>query len=314
MSDGRRGLLAVALLAFAVLGALVGSPLAAREVPYLSGRVVDEAGLLPGDSAARIEAQLAELEAKTGSQVAVLTIDTLGDEPLEDYSHKVASAWKLGRGKFDDGALFLVVRDDRKMRIEVGYGLEGTLPDALASRILTQLVRPRFKAGDFAGGIEAGVQQIVGTLEGTLPPLEDKPEPAVGGGGGWTGGVVLAFLFLATVGVFSFTALFTKGPMAWVIYLFLTPFWAIFPMAAFGASLGVAAGVGWLVGFPILRALFFHSRWGERMVKQMNSGGGSSWGSGGGWSSGGGSWSGGGGGGFSGGGGSFGGGGASSSW
>jgi uncharacterized protein len=162
----------------ALLALLAAVSVAALEVPYLSGRVVDEAGMVPPETAARIEEKLAAYERETGTQVAVLTIPTLGtDEVLEDYSLRVAETWQLGRGDFDDGALLLVVRDDRKMRLEVGYGLEPRLTDLASRRILDDVMRPRFRAGDFGGGIEAGVDAVIAVLENgesALPPPETR--------------------------------------------------------------------------------------------------------------------------------------------
>ena len=132
----------------------------ALDVPYLSGRVVDTADLLPPADEQRIAARLETLERETGAQVVVLTVPTLGGNPLEDYALKVAETWKLGRKGVDDGVVFLVARDEHALRLEVGYGLEGKLPDITGKRILDELVVPRFRQGDFAGGVEAGIDAI----------------------------------------------------------------------------------------------------------------------------------------------------------
>lgn len=179
--------LAPAGLVLLLAGALAGaaSPAAAKEVPYLSGRVVDEAGLLPADRAAAIEAQLGAFERETGTQVAVLTVASLEGEVIEDYSHRVAETWALGRAGEDDGVLLLVARDDRRLRIEVGYGLEGRLTDAQSGRIIRDVITPRFREGDFPGGIGAGVDAIVGTLGGdaeAIAAVSRAPAPASGGG------------------------------------------------------------------------------------------------------------------------------------
>jgi len=288
---------------------------AALEVPYLAGRVNDLAGLLSEAEEQRLEAKLAALERATGAQVAVLTIPSLEGESLEEFSHRVASTWKLGQKGKDNGVLFLVARKDRKMRLEVGYGLEGVLPDALCRRILDNLVRPRFRAGDFAGGIEAGVEAVARAIQGQ--PLPEASHQERGSQElPWWGAVVLATIFLAVVGTFSLGALFGSGCQSWFLYLFLLPFWLAFPMALLGPLGGVALGAAWLLGFPILKLLLSHTPWGRsfraahpELVRFASSGtrrGGGFWGgfSGGGFS----------GGGFSGGGGSFGGGGASSGW
>lgn len=285
------------------------------EVPYLAGRVNDLADLLSPGAETAIEAQLQQLEESTGTQVAVLTIPSLGDEVLEDFSLRVAETWKLGRGQFDDGVLILIARDDRKMRVEVGYGLEGTIPDAYAKRIADDLMKPHFRTGDFDGGVTAAVEAVAGLVTGddSLPPPgsgSPTSQPASGGPG------AIGFVFfLIPVGLFSLQALATRGCRAWFLYLFLMPFWFFFPLAFFGRPGGFVPFGLWVVAFPVLWALIHNTAGGQRW---LDSGGGPFLGRGGGWSSSRGGWGGSGGGfsggGFSGGGGSFGGGGASGSW
>jgi uncharacterized protein len=159
---------------------LVSALAYALEVPPLTGRVVDRAGALPPGAVASLAAQLAAHEQRFGNQVAVLMIPSLGREPLEDYSHRVATTWRLGQKGQDNGVLLLIVIHDRKIRIEVGYGLEGTLTDAKSARIIRNEIVPRFRAGDISGGVAAGVTAILGTIEGTYAPKDgaDVPAPA----------------------------------------------------------------------------------------------------------------------------------------
>ena len=168
-----------------VLALLAGAPAAALEVPYLSGRVVDEAEILGAEAETNLTRTLEELERATGAQVAVLTVPGLEDEALEDFSMRVAETWKLGGAERDDGVLLLIARDDRKMRLEVGYGLEGQIPDILAGRILDNMVRPRFRAGDFEGGVTAGVDAVAALIRGedaeaVVPPPAEGPSPVAG--------------------------------------------------------------------------------------------------------------------------------------
>jgi uncharacterized protein len=128
--------------------------------------VNDEARMIQPAARDRLEQKLRDLEGRTGAQVAVLTVESLEDESLETYSVRVAQTWKLGRKGVDDGVLFLVAKRERKMRIEVGYGLEARLTDLQSRRILDDVVRPRFKQGAFDEGVEAGVDAIIGTIEG----------------------------------------------------------------------------------------------------------------------------------------------------
>jgi uncharacterized protein len=172
------------LVAVAIGGA--ASPAAALDVPPLTGRIVDAAHLLPADLAVSLSAELAAHEARTGNQVALLTLPSLQGEPLEEFSHRVATTWKLGQKGTDNGVLVLVVPGDRKVRIEVGYGLEGTLTDAKSSRIIREEMAPRFRDGDFAGGIAAGLRAVLGTIEGTYtPPARKRGTAGSTVGGSW---------------------------------------------------------------------------------------------------------------------------------
>lgn len=152
-------------------------PVAAQEVPFLTGRVMDLANMVSEADARGIEERLARFEEETGSQIAVLTVPTLDGHPIEDYSLRVAETWAIGRGDVDDGVLLLIAREERQMRLEVGYGLEGSLTDARSRRILDNVIQPRFRAGDFAGGIEAGVESIMATIRGEVPAPVGEPDP-----------------------------------------------------------------------------------------------------------------------------------------
>jgi uncharacterized protein len=300
--------------------AALGRSAVALDVPYLSGRVNDDAHLFDANSAANLDRTLKAYEAKTGRQFVVLTLPSLGDEVLEDYSIKVARAWKLGTKGKDDGILLLVARDDHKVRIEVGYGLEGDLPDALCGRIIRDEMVPRFRAGDYAGGVTAGVNAAISALAHTYSP----PPDLVRGGRaslqpsdmGVLDKILMSFFVLGILGVFEGVGLCAPG-VGWFLYFFLIPFWAAFPMAIWGEKIGLGLLGAHVLGFPALKMILGQTDWGKSMAKRIaaNNAGGHGYSSGSGWSSGGGGWSsGGGGGGFSGGGGSFGGGGASGSW
>jgi uncharacterized protein len=143
-------------------------------VPPLSGRVVDQTGTLSAGDISSLTQTLRDLETRKGSQIAVLIVPTTEPETIEQYSIRVAEAWKIGRKKIDDGALLVVAKDDRKLRIEVGYGLEGAVTDVTASRIISEIIVPKFRSGDFAGGISAGVDRIVAVVDGEPLPA---PQP-----------------------------------------------------------------------------------------------------------------------------------------
>ena len=168
----RASFLALLLCAAAVALALVAR--AEVAVPQLTGRVVDLTGTLGSDTITRLSDKLQAFEARKGSQIAVLIVPTTQPETIEQFSIRVAEAWKIGRKKIDDGAILLVAKGDRKLRIEVGYGLEGALPDVTAKRIIDEIITPKFKAGDFSGGIDAGTDRMIAVIDGEPLPA---PEP-----------------------------------------------------------------------------------------------------------------------------------------
>ena len=144
-------------------------------VPPLTGRVVDLTGTLNSGQKADLEQKLKAFEDRKGSQVAVLIVPTTAPETIEQYSIRVADQWKIGRKKVDDGAILLVAKDDHKLRIEVGYGLEGALTDLTSKRIIDEEIVPKFRSGDFAGGISAGVDRILRVIDGEPLPAP-KPQ------------------------------------------------------------------------------------------------------------------------------------------
>lgn len=261
-------------------------------VPPLTARVIDLTGLLSGGAVNRIESELAALEAHKGSQIAVLIVPTTSPEDIEQFGIRVADQWKLGRKGVDDGAILLIAKDDRRVRIEVGYGLEGALPDAVANRIIDETIAPHFKAGDFDGGVEAGVRQMISVVNGEPLPQPDRKWERHRG----VQNILPLALMVVLVASGILRALFGRvmgsaaaGGLAGVIAWFLTHVLA----------LGLGAGV-----LAFLFALLLGSSRG------WSSSGGGFGGGAGGWGGGLGT----GAGGFSGGGGRFGGGGASGSW
>lgn len=278
---------------------------AQRTIPELwSMRVHDEANILSASTVQQLEAKLKQHEDSTSNQIAILIIPSLDGEVLEEYSLKVAEKWQLGKKERDNGVLLLIAVNDRKMRIEVGYGLEGALPDITCNQIIRNEIAPEFRRNDYDAGVQAGINAIISAIGGEYVAdvvsneMEEIP---------WFVGL---FVF-GILGVFSLIGLLTKGGVGWFLYVFLIPFYAAFPFALYGWETGKMILLGHIIGFPILKIIFKLMGWSTL----ESSGGG---GSGGGWS--GGSWSSGGGGGwssgggFSGGGGSFGGGGSSGSW
>ena len=168
----RKLLLAAALWGTALTAALLsGAVLPQIAVPPPAGRVTDQTATLTQEQVAALDQMLKAFEAKKGSQAAVLMVPTTGGEPIEQFALRVAEQWKIGRKSVSDGVLLVVAKNDRALRIEVGYGLEGALSDAVSKRIISEIIVPRFKEGDFYGGIQAGTARMLRVIDGEpLPP------------------------------------------------------------------------------------------------------------------------------------------------
>jgi uncharacterized protein len=268
-------------------------------VPPLVGRVVDETGTLSSDEIASLNQTLRNFEARKGSQVAVLIVPTTAPEAIEQYSLRVAETWKIGRKKIDDGALLVVAKDDRRLRIEVGYGLEGALTDVTSKRIIDEIITPRFRSGDFAGGISSGVDRIIRVVDGeSLPAPAPRQQQSSD--------------FLSHVDLLNPFTLFAVFIVSTILR---TTLGRLIGAVATG---GIVGALAWLIAGSLAASFiaaiiaFLFTMFAEIPTSSSGRSGGR------GWSGGGGSW---GGGGSSsgssdsgGGGGSFGGGGASGSW
>lgn len=284
---------------------------AQRAIPELWGhRVHDDANVIDAATIERLESILAAHEDSTGNQIAILVISSLDGDDLESYSLRVAETWKLGTEKNDNGILILAAINDRKIRIEVGQGLEGVVPDAIANQIIRKEIAPEFREGEYGRGMERAVNALIAAIGNEYVASGDSPfEPEMT----WKEKLLVGTFVFFILGTFTFLGLFVPGCGGWALYAFLIPFYATFPMIILGVDGALAMLGAYIIGFPILRLIVQRTPWGKKFSKSMGTG---SRGSGGGWSSGGGSssgWSS-GGGGFSGGGGSFGGGGSSGSW
>lgn len=288
------------MLALVLLGFFLPVRMPAEvAIPRLTGHVVDLTGILPRDRKEGLEETLRAFEQRKGAQVAVLIVPTTAPEAIEQFSIRVADAWKLGRAKPDDGALLLVALEDRAMRIEVGYGLEGALSDLISKRIIADIITPHFKAGDIPGGIAAGVDAMIKVIDGEPLPPPDRQVGGDGEGEGGLGGILpgllLVLFFVGSVIRSIFGRLLgglLGGGLVGLIGGLVT------------GSIIAALLLG-LVGFVLILAsgLFGGGGFGGGRGGPFGGGFG---GSGGGFRSGGG--------GFSGGGGGFGGGGASGRW
>lgn len=174
---GQAGLTALRAAFFSIAAALfllAGPAIAAAPLPALTGRVVDDAHMINPAARQAIEEKLAAYEKKSSDQIVVATIDSLGGEEIEPYANRLFRAWKIGQAKENNGILLLIAKDDRKMRIEVGYGLEGTLTDLQSKLIIENDLVPAFRAGDFSGGISKAVDDIIAVLSGNAAELQAR--------------------------------------------------------------------------------------------------------------------------------------------
>jgi uncharacterized protein len=305
---------------------LTASIAAGMDIPYLTGRVTDNAEIISPETRDRLTESLKAYEGRTTNQVAILTVPTLNGESIEDYAVAVFEAWKLGQKDKDNGILIVVVPDDRRMRIEVGYGLEGTMTDSMAGRIIQNIMTPRFKDGDYNGGITDGVNAVIEVLEGgTVQEIAyergnnteksgfsgiESPDMNI------TERILIGAFIFGIIGLFTIIGILTPG-VGWFLYLFLIPFWAVFPIIVLGTKGAFICLITYVIVFPSAKLFLKNSQWYKKAGNDLRTKGKTSIGgfvlssgsSGGSWSSGGS-----GGSGFSGGGGSSGGGGASGSW
>ena len=268
-------------------------------VPPLKARVTDLTGTLSASQIQSLDSRLREFERAKGSQIAVLMLPSTQPETIEEYSIRVADAWKVGRVKVDDGVILVVAKNDRKLRIEVGYGLEGAIPDAVSKRVVSDVIAPHFRTGDFYGGIAAGTDALMRLIEGEPLPAP-KWEPEGGAQSPDYGSLFLLLLVLATVGGAILSRLLGRGAGALGTGA-LAGFaaWAVSGILLVGAFAAVAVFI--LVLFAAASGLGRgrYGGWGGGWPGGFGGFGGGSGGFGGG---------------FSGGGGGFGGGGASGSW
>lgn len=305
----------------ALVVALISPPTAfAADVPYLTGRVVDNAQILSPAARTRLADMLKAHEQATSTQIVVLTVPSIQPENIEAYAVDVFNSWKLGQQGRNNGVLIVVVPQDRKMRIEVGYGLEPILTDAVAGAIIRDVMTPAFKHADYDAGIQDGVAAIVARLEGksVAPAAPRAARPPVRSRNGfqkadmpWPQRILFSLFVFTIIGVFTFIGIVTPG-VGWFLYVFLIPFWSMFPMLLIGPTPTLVLVAAYLIGYPLTKLRLAHTEWYRKKAIELKTKGTATIGGfavvsggGGGFSSGGG---------FSGGGGSSGGGGASGSW
>ena len=230
----------------------------AQDIPFLTGRVTDNANILSAETRRLLSDTLKMHEIRTTNQVAILTIPTLDGENIEDYANRVFNEWKLGQRDKDNGVLIVVVPDERRMRIEVGYGLEGILPDLAAGRIIQHIMAPKFRNGDYDGGVTDGALAVTNILEGGYVEEAsgmgfydsstsesgfaglEAPDMAI------TERILIGAFIFGLIGLFTVVGILTPG-FGWFLYLFLIPFWAMFPIMVVGTR-GAPEAVAHQVG------------------------------------------------------------------
>jgi uncharacterized protein len=277
-------LLAVAVMLYAITGSLQAAP----DFPELTGRVVDQANLLSTEQESSLSQQLQAHEKKTTNQVVLVTLNSLQGYDIADFGYQLGRHWGIGQAEHDNGVLLVVAPNERKVRIEVGYGLESTLTDALSRQIIDRRILPRFRQKDYSGGIQEGVAAILGVLDGSVDVQQFQSSPS-------SKNVNFEYLFNVVIIIV-------------ILGQFLSQFMgtAASTGTVFGSSFGLGSWLGGSLLLGFMAALFasaFH------LVSRLPGGRGGGGGGYGGYSGGSS-----GGGGFSGGGGSFGGGGASGGW
>ena len=299
------------------------------DIPYLTGRVNDNAQILSDLARRSLTEILKEHELRTTNQIVILTIPSLEGESIEDFANKVFNEWKIGQKDKNNGILIVVVPDERRMRIEVGYGLEGVLPDLLAGRIIREVMAPRLREGNFDSGITEGSLAVISILDGKNLP--ERAEVYETGDSSESSGfadfenpdfpiatrILLGAFIFGIIGLFTFMGIITPG-VGWFLYVFLIPFWAMFPIMVVGTKGALVCLIIYLICYPAAKLWLRNKSWYRKAKDDLRTKGKASiggftvtsGGSGGTWSSGSSSS----GGGFSGGGGSSGGGGASGRW
>lgn len=276
-----------------------------QPVPALSGRVIDTTGTLDNAQKAALDTRLAALEAQKGAQIVVLMVPSTAPEDIASYANRVANTWKIGRREVGDGLLLIVAKNDRSLRIEVAKTLEGAVPDLAAKRIIDQAITPRFRSGDFAGGLSAGVEQLAARIAGETLPAVDGPGHGIG-----TPDFQWYDLLIFLVFAMPIAAAVARSMLGRKLGALATGA-GIGGIAFFLTASAVLAGLAGLVGlvFALVSGFASPARSGAWRGSGPRIGHGGGWGGGSG-----GSWGGGGGGFSSGGGGDFGGGGASGNW
>ncbi len=238
------------------------------EVPYLSGRITDNAEIFSQDSRGRLAAMMKAHEDATTNQIAILTMPSLENGSVEEFAARVFESWKLGRKGKDNGVLIIISPGDKRARIEVGRGLQGRITEEAAGRIVRDLMTPSFNLGDYDQGMEDGLRVVIGMLDVPGTPETATQEKAQASSEFFSGVedipiteriLIGAFIF-GIIGLFTIIGVVTPGA-GWFLYLFLIPFWAMFPIIVVGTHGALVLLIIYLVGFPAAKLYLTRSVW-----------------------------------------------------
>lgn len=264
--------LVVALFA---LGTLIAQVV---EVPFLTGRVTDNAEILSTKSRERLAEMIRMHEQHSTNQIAILTMPSLENGSIEEFAARVSKSWKLGEKGKDNGVLVIVSPGDRRIRIEVGTGLRANLSEGAAGRIIRDEMAPRFDEGDYGEGLEDGVSAIVKLLDANVPergPAQDQARTAnesffEGPDIPISERILIGCFIFGIIGLFTVIGVVTPG-VGWFLYLFLIPFWAMFPIIVVGVRGALILLIVYLIGFPSVKLFLTRSEWYEKAKAQLAS-------------------------------------------
>jgi uncharacterized protein len=258
------------------------APAAARsqvaEIPYLTGRITDNAEMLSTEIRAHLTEIVKIHEEATGNQIAILTMPSLEGVMLEEFAARVLQAWKLGSAGKENAVLLLVSPGDRRIRIEVGSGLKGKLSEVSATRIIRDLMTPPFQEGDYNRGIDAGIHAIIGQLDGNEQPQAVSHTETQAQDDSFFEGpdlpiyerILIGSFIFGIIGLFTIIGILTPGA-GWFLYLFLIPFWAMFPIIVVGGRGAFVLLMLYLVCFPAAKLVLARVRWYQRAKADLRS-------------------------------------------
>ncbi len=262
--------LALALVALASARAQVA------EVPFLTGRITDNAEILTPQTRERLTGIIRAHEQSTSNEIAILTLPSFESGSIDEFAAQVLKSWKLGQKGKENGVLVVVSPGDRRVRIEVGGGLRNSLSEAAAARIVRDVMAPRFNEGDYDRGLEDGIDSIVGQLGTSQPGHEtagdqeqtgkessfESPDLSI------PERILIGSFIFGIIGLFTVIGVVTPGA-GWFLYLFLIPFWAMFPIIVVGVRGALVLLVIYLVGFPVVKLSLTRSEWYAKAKEQL---------------------------------------------